>query len=943
MFLSSEANLDDIILRRGTLATSSISFESEITVFDGTSSTDHYQKPSISIDGNNKLWVAGVKDTGNELLDHLQAFTARSVNAANGNLSTFETATAVGRKSSLLKDIVIMPQTGSEMYLLMNTDAPNVVGFHFNGTSWSSANTGGDFGWFSFPGGLNSIVYALAVSGSDIYVGGFFTSLGAGVSGSHYFSKYGLAVAVDSDASTEISSLTDTSGDVHMIYTNTDDDIIYRHYDDSGSSWQTSVMLRSTGGVTSPSLAINPTTGDLYAFWIESNDIVYKKGVAPYNSSDWDTNPTTMYGVGNNSFVTTPLPVSEEQLLASWTNGLLIPVNVYTDSISITPEMDLLGNATSIVDGDATPSLTDHTDFGSISSALGTVTRIFTIENTGDFNLSLSGNPRVVIGGTHASDFTVSVHPATPVTVGDSTTFHVIFDPNAVGLRTATVSIDNSDADENPYNFAIQGTGLLDTDGDGDPDVTDPDDDNDGVSDLQEGVDGTDPLDAGSFLQVLGTNLCSDWNGFLDMFNILEHVNLSVATRGFTTTIYNINGVGQSSQNGSVLSGAQTDVLVHDMSGFIDNSYGRVCSAHDGTDGDMDGRIAYYRPNSTGYDFAFTLPFNNALKGRQYVLFNTYQPSLDPADANNFVANWVQVTNLEGSAQTGTIYYYSQAGTVLATDTQTLPAGARRDFSGHQFGLTLVGMIEWRPDNTNALFQMRSTRYFYDNPTLADSFDAAMSLDGIRGSGQALIVPIDTRNSTAVLEVGNATSSSQAIVVQFYSGAGALLGTQNLNLPAYGSAHLVADGVIVNSLGSAKIDGATSQGVVAAAMQYGRTASLGINYVYATPAKQALGLGLKGSYNTFLGQSCELEIVNASSSATTATVGMKRYDGTTVLSGHVINLAANGTAGYNACANDVNDIYGVVTVDAATNNTLTAHIVRQRSANDYRFSTPVRQ
>ena len=35
------------------------------------------------------------------------------------------------------------------------------------------------------------------------------------------------------------------------------------------------------------------------------------------------------------------------------------------------------------------------------------------------------------------------------------------FDPSATGVRTATVSIANDDADEDPYDFAITGTGIL--------------------------------------------------------------------------------------------------------------------------------------------------------------------------------------------------------------------------------------------------------------------------------------------------------------------------------------------------------------------------------------------------------------------------------------------------------------------------------------------------
>lgn len=131
---------------------------------------------------------------------------------------------------------------------------------------------------------------------------------------------------------------------------------------------------------------------------------------------------------------------------------------------AVEPEIDVQGNATSIVDGDTTPSLGDHTDFGPVNVPSGSVTRIFTVRNLGTAVLNLTGTPRVVIGGTHSGDFTLTTNAgATAAAGGGITTFAITFDPNAAGLRTATVSIDNDDSDENPYNFAIQGTGTLAT------------------------------------------------------------------------------------------------------------------------------------------------------------------------------------------------------------------------------------------------------------------------------------------------------------------------------------------------------------------------------------------------------------------------------------------------------------------------------------------------
>ncbi len=126
------------------------------------------------------------------------------------------------------------------------------------------------------------------------------------------------------------------------------------------------------------------------------------------------------------------------------------------------PEIDVSGNGITIVDGDTAPATADNTRFGSIEVANGTVAKTFTITNMGGGALNLDGTPRRVdIGGTNASDFTVTTDAATPVAAnGGTTSFTITFDPSAVGARTATVTIASNDADENPYTFAIQGGGA---------------------------------------------------------------------------------------------------------------------------------------------------------------------------------------------------------------------------------------------------------------------------------------------------------------------------------------------------------------------------------------------------------------------------------------------------------------------------------------------------
>ncbi|PZO30543.1 MAG: hypothetical protein DCF13_03150 [Flavobacteriaceae bacterium] len=121
------------------------------------------------------------------------------------------------------------------------------------------------------------------------------------------------------------------------------------------------------------------------------------------------------------------------------------------------PEINVTGNAVSIVSGDVTPALADHTDFGSVG-ATNTIVRTYTIQNTGDAPLVL-GSPAVLLD--QVDGFSVTQQPTSPVGVGSSTTFQITFAPSVAGVDTNTVLIDSNDANEGTYSFAITGTGTV--------------------------------------------------------------------------------------------------------------------------------------------------------------------------------------------------------------------------------------------------------------------------------------------------------------------------------------------------------------------------------------------------------------------------------------------------------------------------------------------------
>ncbi|MEZ7866541.1 MAG: choice-of-anchor D domain-containing protein [Paludibacteraceae bacterium] len=137
------------------------------------------------------------------------------------------------------------------------------------------------------------------------------------------------------------------------------------------------------------------------------------------------------------------------------------PNSQTTNSIVLAPEINIQGNSTNIVSGDGTPSTSDHTDFGSTDVTSGSVVRTFTIQNTGNAVLNLTGSsPYVSITGANAGDFSVTTDPSATIAASGSTTFQVTFVPSGYGTRSASISIANDDSDENPYTFAIQGTGA---------------------------------------------------------------------------------------------------------------------------------------------------------------------------------------------------------------------------------------------------------------------------------------------------------------------------------------------------------------------------------------------------------------------------------------------------------------------------------------------------
>ena len=123
-----------------------------------------------------------------------------------------------------------------------------------------------------------------------------------------------------------------------------------------------------------------------------------------------------------------------------------------------TPEIDVRGSQNgagpwvTVLDGDTSPRVSDGTDFGDANVGASAISKTFQIHNTGDGQLTIDS-----ITASNGN-FTVAGVPAT-VGVNQNQTFTLNFSPLSVGTKDTTITIQNNDANEDPYTFRVTGEG----------------------------------------------------------------------------------------------------------------------------------------------------------------------------------------------------------------------------------------------------------------------------------------------------------------------------------------------------------------------------------------------------------------------------------------------------------------------------------------------------
>ena len=551
---------------------------------------------------------------------------------------------------------------------------------------------------------------------------------------------------------------------------------------------------------------------------------------------------------------------------------------------------------------------------------------------------SQSAHGQASVSGTGASK-AVSYQPAANYWGADAFTVQVSDGHGGQAYILVNVTV-----------YALSQDPAADSDQDGIPNNVDPDNDNDGISDVQEIEDGTDSFDPGSALPHIGQATCLDWNSFAG-WNILETINKSDVSLSITLDVYDIAGVKFATVTYPLPAQTQFDYPINDFLTDRPNTYGQVCISHNGNSGDVDGRMVQYQNplgGSGAPGFVAVSPMGNGKTGTQHFHYNTYQPSLDPADSTHFVANFVELSNPTGEEGSGRLTFYEQDGRELSSDRVTLPAHGKRDIAVHELaGETKVGLATWVPDSSTQTFVVRLARYYYPTPIPRQDMTQSLKTEGAYGTGALVMFPLNTNGASAVTEIGNVLDQTVSVTIKVYAENGDLKESRQIELPPHASTHYIADYVLgLGSRGTITVQGSLPGSVLAEGIGYGRTPTAGITYVFGDLLQPALGEVLSGSYNTYLGQDTELLVVNPTNSEQTASVTLLRSDSPATpeeqaASTFSITLPAHGL--YHFYVNEVEhaDHYGLVKLTPSTKNLLAAWVRRQK-ASEFVILTPLR-
>ncbi len=249
--------------------------------------------------------------------------------------------------------------------------------------------------------------------------------------------------------------------------------------DDSNLQSDAPIAVDATGALSGKTI-IAIATGHSHSLALASTGQLFA----------WGNNSSGQLGDGTGSNRPSPVPVDAAGALAGKTITSIASGGDHTLILAAAPQApDIAVNQPAdrvLIDGVST------VNFGS-APAGSTITRVFTIRNTGSADLT---GFTITKSGPNAAEYSVSGPSTSTLTANTGATFSVQLTADGPGMRSAVIHIASNDPDEMPFDIGLTGLGLTESDvwrqtwfgdplnaGDG-ADAADPDDD--GIANLVE-------------------------------------------------------------------------------------------------------------------------------------------------------------------------------------------------------------------------------------------------------------------------------------------------------------------------------------------------------------------------------------------------------------------------------------------------------------------------
>jgi len=439
------------------------------------------------------------------------------------------------------------------------------------------------------------------------------------------------------------------------------------------------------------------------------------------------------------------------------------------------------------------------------------------------------------------------------------------------------------------------------------------------------------------------------WNTNLDIQNISSMLNGGGSFFDSVLTTFSNDGSFNAQTGTWLYPDGNSDVV---LSGLPANSFGigQMDLVPTTSASTYDGLIAQYRfaPDGNEIEFAKFSPYIQSTSGTKYLTYNTFQPSMSPAQAANQVTVWTQVANPDPIlANSYTVNVYTTAGALASSQNITVPPLGRVDVeSGHIApGASNQGLVEVIPANPTAPFITQVSRYGADAPAgvAPPSFSFATANIGNSGFTSEIVAPVSSgggaQNWAVVTNTAAVPTTAQ---VEFINYTGNVLQSSTVPLPANGQATFDAASLFPGGTsGVVKVTPLGAEPIIADSMFYFYKPDGTVSAAYISQAEPNYALPKYGSYNTFLGQQNWLKLFNDNSTPVNVTVSVNQIGSTSPaipLGSTTITLAPQsgidaeliGTLGLSIPV----DTIGTVEVSSASSGVY-AEILRLRPLNGY--------